>query len=53
MLKDGTTRELESQEVSGRLSVELPALPPATVTPGLVHQVIEPGALAARMRQGG
>ncbi|MCC4242801.1 hypothetical protein [Stappia indica] len=53
VLKDGTTRELANQEVSGRLSVELPALPPATVTPGLVHQVIEPEELAARMRQGG
>lgn len=53
VLKDGSTREMEQQLVSGRLSVELPPVPPATVTPGLVHQVIEPDALAARMRQGG
>ncbi|GGE87320.1 hypothetical protein H1W37_06420 [Stappia taiwanensis] len=51
VMKDGSApRELVDQKVEGRLSVELPALPPASVAGGIVRQVIDPEALAARTR---
>ncbi|MCA1242259.1 hypothetical protein LC092_07405 [Stappia stellulata] len=53
MKSDGEQRTLTDQKVEGKLSVELPALPPTTVKPGIVRHSIEPEALAAHMRVAG
>lgn len=51
MKNSGEKRTLADQKVEGRLSVELPAVPPATPKPGIVRQSVEPAALAAHMLQ--
>ena len=53
VMKDGEARAIEKQEVTGRLSVELPAVPPANIQPGIVRQRIDPDQLHAHMRKSG
>ncbi|WP_349357979.1 hypothetical protein [Stappia sp.] len=53
MKQGGEKRTLSDQKVEGKLSVELPAVPPPTTTPGIVRHAVKPDALAAHMRTQG
>ncbi|MCA1299346.1 hypothetical protein [Stappia indica] len=51
VMRDGSApRELVDQKVEGRLSVELPALPPEGVAGGIVRHVVDPQVLTGRLR---
>ena len=53
MKAGGEKRTLADQKVDGKLSVELPDVPPVSTSPGIVRQKIVPAALADHMRKQG